>query len=175
MDDPVIIKRSRQTYFRGHLPAWLFLRIILLFCGMIAVLLLIGMPLDSVNSGLRGAAICLILFFACFSYSHFENWWYSRKPGALIYPDRLLLNGDGGPVSYEWSAFGEVFISSLRGKTILQHLHISDLDLKGFARFYAYSLTPIDHLAICPKEFLRLLKAQPDFPDKRPVIDTHHD
>jgi hypothetical protein len=116
--------------------------------------------------------ICLILLFA---YWHLKNWLYSRNPGAIIYPDRLLLYGDGGPRIYEWSAFGEVFISTLRDKPILQHHHVKDLDRKSFDRFYAYTLTPIDHLAMCPEEFLKLLRAQPDFPDKRPIIDTHHD
>jgi hypothetical protein len=142
-----------------------------LFAGLLAISERVVLPLI----GLAVAIFLLTLILGYRLYFLFQNGSYSKTPGAIIYADQLCLNGDGGPRIYKWSAFGEAFISGHDGKPVLQHLHVNSLRLKSYARFSEYVLTPIDYLAIPPAEFLTLLKAQPNFPDKGPVIDARRD
>lgn len=90
---------------------------------------------------------------------------YPHTPGAIIYADRVQINGDGGPRTYPWSDFGSAFVAALNGRPVIQHLETRDLGLDGYRRFSSYMLTPVDHIAMPAEAFLDLLRKQPGFPD----------
>jgi hypothetical protein len=89
---------------------------------------------------------------------------YRNVPGALINDYGLTLYDDGGPTLHPWKNFGEVFVSSLHGLPIIQHLSVDDLHREGYDRYSSYLLTSIDYLAIKPDELVDILRSHPGFP-----------